>query len=115
MTEEILERLKVINSKRKFLEGEIDALKPLVIAHFNEYIDNVINPSLPKGYSMPHEITCFYERGGFRIKTAKYLNTPYGPSRGLFEFDGKLLDLCIGYGEQTPWVGLVDLEISLSE
>lgn len=115
MTEEILEGLKIINSKRKSLEEEVNKIKPLVIAHFNNYIDEVINPSLPKGYSMPHETDCFYECGAFRIKTAQYLNTPHGPSRGLFDFDGRLLDLCIGYGEQTPWVGLVDLEIMLGE
>ncbi|MBN2052010.1 hypothetical protein JW756_00730 [Candidatus Woesearchaeota archaeon] len=93
-------------------------LAPMVLKHFNQYVENVINPKLPQGYILlPSEHVFFgdrLKRPGFEITTGS-IQTPQGNSKGPFEFEAIIMDLFHEYQAQTPWVTYIDYGFYLSK
>ena len=116
MTKDLEEKAVALELKRKAFEQEADKLKPEVLNHFNKYINEVINPSIPEGYSLPPSKTCFYEERGFNIWTASTIKMPNGEFfGGPFEFERTIMDLTEKYKENNPWISRVTISFDLSK
>jgi hypothetical protein len=96
---------KLFEMKKKIAEAnkDVEALIPQVLDHFNNYLEHVINPALPAGYSINKATdACYYHDRGFVITTGCY-NTPFGPTCEPIECEGIVLDLIWEYQENHKW------------
>ena len=87
------------------VEQEGKELEPVVLAHFNQYVKDVINPQLPEGYELLEAEDAFFfiANRGWNIVTGNVsisdvaLYLPTGLSN-------RIKKLCRGYVVNNPWV-----------
>ena len=100
-------------SEHEALEKRGERLIPLVLAHFNAFIDRSVNPALPEGFSIAKSDHAHYGNGTFTVSTGAY-QTPHGPTTEPLEIETEVMDLLRQYKEKTPWIGNIWEGFSLS-
>ena len=107
------EDYKKLFSEYKALNERGQKLVPLVLTHFNDYVDYLINPSLPEGFSINHSNHAFHSDGKFVVSTGVY-QTPSGPTKGPLEIETTVMDLLNKYQKKAPWIDRIWEGFSLS-
>ena len=100
---ELKEKCDTLFSENEDLNIRAQELMPAVLAHFKDYIDSSVNPSLPEGISVNKSDDISYSDGKFTVYTRDY-QTPSGPMGGPLEIEGTVLDLFNEYKEKAPWI-----------
>jgi hypothetical protein len=114
LDEELNEKYSEISYKIEALKKIGKELSPLVTKHFNNYIETVINPALPEGYSLiGSDRDAFYSDGKFIVSTGLY-QTPNGPTKGPLQIEDIVMEALDKYKKDTPWIGNIWENFSLS-
>ena len=108
------EKWGILFSENEALNKRGTELMPSVLAHFNDYIDNSINSSLPEGISVIKSDSISYSDGKYTVYTGNY-QTPSGPSYGPLEIERIVCDLFDKYEEKVPWIKNIVFGFDLSE
>lgn len=87
---------------------------PKVVQHFNEYLQTVVNPALPKGYAVLESNHALFTNGKFIVNTGPY-QTPVGITNEPLEIENIVMDLLSKYQKNTPWIDSVWHTFSLSQ
>ncbi len=104
----------VLAAEHKALNKRGKKLEPLVLAHFNSFVRNTINPALPEGITLiESNHASHYPDGKFIVSTGCY-QTPEGPTKGPLECERTVMDLLRKYKEETPWIDRIWDGFSLS-
>ena len=65
--EDITTKFKELKASQTSLDEKAQELIPLILTHFNDYIDQNINTVLPEGYSLAKSTLARYNGNGFII------------------------------------------------
>jgi len=86
-----------LECKREYIKKKSKTLIPLVLKHFNWFVQQTVNPELPEGYEIGDSERCEYDvgKGGYIVYKGK-MNCP--------EVCGQVKDLFIQYQERYDWV-----------
>ena len=103
-----------LNRLQEGLNQEAADLVPLVLEHFNRYVKNTINVSLPEGYSLMNAEKAVYKNGYFELTTGP-MRTPSGLTLRPMKYGERVSQLRQSYVENTPWVCAVKLGFEIGK
>ncbi len=104
--EKIMSAYEEMSLQQEAIKRKGHEIIPSVMAHFNEYVEKVINLSLPEGISLMRSSMVTYHYGKFIIHTGLY-HTPNGATRGPLPSGRKVMELLEAYKKENPWVELI--------
>ena len=73
LEEHIMNGLGGLECKREYLKSKSKNLLPLVLKHFNWFVQETVNPQLPEEYKLDSVMECEYNvgKGGYVIHLGK--------------------------------------------
>lgn len=110
------EKWGILFSENEALNKRGTELMPSVLAHFNDYIDTAINPSLPEGYSVNTSDEISYLDGKYTVCTGCYQipsGSSYAPLQST-KLERTVTDLFDKYEEKAPWIEKIIFGFDLS-
>ncbi|MDO8517062.1 MAG: hypothetical protein Q7S33_02960 [Nanoarchaeota archaeon] len=114
LEEELNKKYENLSLEYGIFKQKTEELIPLVVSHFNDYLDEVINPALPKGYSIVKSTSASFSEGRFIIYTGVY-KTPSGLNNGPLEIERIVIDLMQQYEKNNPWVDRISEGFNISK
>jgi hypothetical protein len=105
LEEHIMNGFGGLMCKREYLKEKSKTLLPIVLKHFNWFIQETVNPQLPEGYIIGDSEKCEYDVGenGYVIYMGE-MNWPEGNDEDVPRVSGQIQDLFIQYQEMYEWV-----------
>ena len=104
--EYIIKELQEIGREQEEVDNKANRLAEHVLAHFNEYVRDVINPSLPGGYDLldVEEAKFHSVENGYIVKTGAVRTLTRGIITSCVVFDEEIVTMCKKYTDETPWI-----------
>ncbi len=105
-------KFKDLEDARHNVDKIAQELIPIVLADFNQYIDEKINPLLPEGYSLKKS-TFAKPNGGRFIIDGECFQKDGEDIEAPTSYERDVMDLCRQYVKNKPLIERVDLGFSL--